>query len=259
MPTPPFPRAVAAVRQILADYCLEKAADGPIEALAMVMNVFVKEDRLDGTAAMLTLQSDSAIVSVNSNTIESGRKLFAIAHELGHFRLHRDKAPRFVCTDEMFMAWYRDSSLEPEANAFAAELLMPETAIRKHTSRQQPSRKLIEDCCHYFGTSLTATCFRYVESECFPCALFASMNNRVKWTVKSYDLQLYRTRPIGTVVDSVSCAGEFFETAKACEAEPQTVLTDAWFTSYPDAADFVSELTFCMPRLNMALSLVWPE
>lgn len=60
------------------------------------------------------------------------RKIFSIAHEIGHWILHsRDKKrPRVIAYDSEHV----DQTLiteEQEANAFAAELLMPFNEVRK--------------------------------------------------------------------------------------------------------------------------------
>lgn len=52
------------------------------------------------------------------------RQRFSIAHELGHFCLHRDLQPAFL-----HHAKHRNR-LEREADKFAAELLMPEHDVR---------------------------------------------------------------------------------------------------------------------------------
>lgn len=54
------------------------------------------------------------------------RRLFTIAHELGHYYLHRDCKIQFMCND-LFQSDY--PTLEKEANDFAAELLMPEEIV----------------------------------------------------------------------------------------------------------------------------------
>ncbi|MBU0507440.1 ImmA/IrrE family metallo-endopeptidase [bacterium] len=251
-------RAIAAAREIYAEFCLDRIVDIRIEALAMELGVFVEEDRLEGSTAVLIRQGNRGIVSVRSGISENGRRRFAIAHELGHFRLHKDKIA-FACTDDMFLPWYRSSYLEPEANAFAAELLMPETSYRQIGAGRKPSRALFQNICDHFQTSLTASCFRYIEMECFPCALFVALDGKLKWVVKSQDLSHYQTRPINQPLDGASCAGEFFETGRTDENAPQQVLTRAWFSAFPRDSEFVSELPFCIPRLNMTLSLVWPE
>jgi Zn-dependent peptidase ImmA (M78 family) len=72
----------------------------------------------------------AARLYVNEND-SSGRKMFTIAHELGHWLLHRDfiksgshlyrALPRFKAPSE--------SVLEKEANLFAAELLVPRSLV----------------------------------------------------------------------------------------------------------------------------------
>ena len=69
------------------------------------------------------------LIGVNASHIES-RKRFTIAHELGHFMLHGNKEV-FVDTDKNLFIRFRKKQThysleEAEANAFAAELLMPE-------------------------------------------------------------------------------------------------------------------------------------
>src|SRR5690606_13578869 len=63
------------------------------------------------------------IVNQRTNRSESRRR-FTIAHELGHYMLHRELSHHFLCSP-------RDRSrMEREANYFAAELLMPSSEIR---------------------------------------------------------------------------------------------------------------------------------
>lgn len=56
------------------------------------------------------------------------RKRFTVAHEIGHFVLGHDNAPRDNST--MFGTSVREP-IERAANQFAAELLMPADAVRK--------------------------------------------------------------------------------------------------------------------------------
>ena len=57
-----------------------------------------------------------------------GRVRFTIAHEFGHFLMHRDEAPDggFQCSQGDMGNWdYENSRQEAEANRFAARILMP--------------------------------------------------------------------------------------------------------------------------------------
>jgi Zn-dependent peptidase ImmA (M78 family) len=58
------------------------------------------------------------------------RRRFTVAHEIGHFALGHESAPRD--TRASFGASNKDP-IERAANQFAAELLMPEEAVRKVT------------------------------------------------------------------------------------------------------------------------------
>lgn len=68
------------------------------------------------------------------------RQRFSIAHEVGHFLLHRKAMTVFIDTQftRPYLAAFRDSTSatgedkrEREANAFAAALLMPESLVRE--------------------------------------------------------------------------------------------------------------------------------
>lgn len=89
------------------------------------------EDEISG---MLVLHEDRVFIGVNANH-HSNRRRFTIAHELGHFLLHREEARFFLDASPVFFrsdtGQARTPSQEREANAFAAELLMPETAVKK--------------------------------------------------------------------------------------------------------------------------------
>ncbi len=63
------------------------------------------------------------------------RQRFTVAHELGHYVLHRDGHPEGMFDDDLnFLRTdgniAGDKEQEKEANLFAAELLMPENAVR---------------------------------------------------------------------------------------------------------------------------------
>jgi len=57
------------------------------------------------------------------------RKRFTMAHEIAHFMLHRDLFDQQIVDDEMYQSEQITSRLESQANAYAAELLMPELRL----------------------------------------------------------------------------------------------------------------------------------
>lgn len=114
----------------LVDKLGVKAPPVPVERLAKSLGVRIEyapfDDELSG---MAFLRGGQPIIGVNSNH-HPNRQRFTIAHELGHICLHRQELEAAVLVDKQFLP--RDSVsaegtnlLERQANAFAAELLMP--------------------------------------------------------------------------------------------------------------------------------------
>ncbi|MBN9483105.1 MAG: hypothetical protein BGO70_01210 [Bacteroidetes bacterium 43-93] len=98
----------------------------------------------------LIVQNNIGIIGFNQ--FESKvRRRFTIAHELGHFMLHRDYSDIFldkqynahVKNDENVKQYFRvnnpnetitSQALEQQANAFAAAILMPEELLRNQVA-----------------------------------------------------------------------------------------------------------------------------
>lgn len=89
-------------------------------------DIKVSYDLDDTISGVMISQGDKTFIGINPNE-STVRQRFTIAHEIGHYRLHRKIAPTFIDKDYIVMKRSGEKSeLELEANAFAAELLMPE-------------------------------------------------------------------------------------------------------------------------------------
>ncbi len=79
-------------------------------------------------------------IRIASDDISSGEKVFTIAHEIGHAVLHENAcciAPgsarkRAIRRVDKVMTTDKYRRMEREADLFAAEILMPEKAVRDH-------------------------------------------------------------------------------------------------------------------------------
>lgn len=114
----------------------------PVEQLAQRMGVVVRYAPFDGQMSGLLHRSEDrseAVIGINA-LHPSVRQRFSIAHELGHFVLHK---PAFQIDQHAFVSFRNpmsSSATDPdeiEANQFAAALLMPET--------------LLTECVHQLG------------------------------------------------------------------------------------------------------------
>lgn len=86
------------------------------------------DDRQPLAGLMFRLGNDG-LAFVNADDILARRR-FTAAHELGHFLLHADRMTGFIADATISETDDGAGDLEPEANRFAAELLMPEEVIR---------------------------------------------------------------------------------------------------------------------------------
>lgn len=76
----------------------------------------------------LTYENGTWIMTVNSNQ-HPRRQRFTLAHELGHYILHKEKNAEFK--DSTFFRSSNMDNLEYMANDFAAQLLMPDDKVNK--------------------------------------------------------------------------------------------------------------------------------
>src|SRR5581483_8605180 len=127
---------------ILAQFSINEAPI-PIEEITKKMGVgLISYDMGEEVSGMLVLQNGNGTIGYNSKHSKN-RQRFTIAHELGHFVLHRDKENLFV--DKDFLVKYRSSKsynsdeirLEQQANAFAAALLMPKQFIMNYLTSEK--------------------------------------------------------------------------------------------------------------------------
>ncbi|MEI8390372.1 MAG: ImmA/IrrE family metallo-endopeptidase [bacterium] len=104
----------------------------------------------DDISGMLIKNNEKYKVVVNQNHSQT-RKNFTIAHELGHYFLHKDLKDKFE--DRIFFRGAVSDNLEFQANIFAGELLMPEAEFKKQI---QSGINTIEELAAYFDVSTLA-------------------------------------------------------------------------------------------------------
>lgn len=79
------------------------------------------------TSGSLLYENGAWVIRVNKNH-NTRRQRFTIAHEIGHYIMHRNKLQSF--TDEIFFRAGNKGDIENRANDFASKLLMPEEDVR---------------------------------------------------------------------------------------------------------------------------------
>lgn len=122
-----------------------------IEHLVVSQNIHIErvflEPEISGT---LKKVNGTWIISVNS-THHINRQRYTIAHEFAHYCLHKDKVNTFE--DITFFRDYNKTSIEYEANEFAANLLMPSQMI---VNRIKEGITSLKQLAEEFGVSILA-------------------------------------------------------------------------------------------------------
>lgn len=152
-----------AVKQIVKDL-----------GLNLISYDFGEKNEISG---ILVIENGIGTIGYNPQNSKQ-RQRFTIAHELGHFLLHgHSKSEVFVDTD--FIVKYRSEKnysphevrQEQEANAFAAELLMPKklllAELKKDSYRQISEQEVIKNLAKVFEVSILAMSYRVANTSLF--------------------------------------------------------------------------------------------
>ncbi|MCE0490335.1 ImmA/IrrE family metallo-endopeptidase [Pantoea sp. Mb-10] len=99
----------------------------------------------------------------NENIKSDGRRRFTIAHEFGHYILHRAEMNEFLCSSIAGEKSSAPKDVENEADTFASYLLMPLDDFRKQLTDQKFSIELLIHCASRYGVSLMAAALKLKE------------------------------------------------------------------------------------------------
>lgn len=154
------------LQEIISEYC--DSFPRNIVLICNKLGITVQETKSfpNDISGVIFKENDKYIILINeSHSI--GRKSFTIAHELGHYFLHRDLLEQ----DNELVSYIKSNNKdcpalargnaaynqrEREANEFAAKLLMPE----KEFIEKCQEANSIEEVAQYFGVSVQAASVR---------------------------------------------------------------------------------------------------
>lgn len=147
----------------------------PVDEIAKKRGLTIKPYNLgEKVSGVLVMDSGKGTIGINP-TESKVRQRFTVAHELGHFELHKQESGLFI--DKEFKMLFRDqnSSIgevrkEQEANAFAAALLMPEKLLVKEIKNQNfdlNDEDSLKDLAKLFHVSIPAMTFRIANLNLF--------------------------------------------------------------------------------------------
>ena len=227
-----------------------------LEAIAWHKGIDIKEGKLTGSEAELIRKKGAGVIRIRSGEKETPRGRFSIAHELGHWELHEHQSQLWLCTGDMIHE-YAGSDMEIEANAFAAELLMPTPIFRPICRKGTFSFRLADHLSSLFKTSLQATALRMVEETDEPAIVVLTDGEQVLWSNRNqkklpdYDFHIQRGTKLhpDSLAWSATLEGDMTDTVEARHWFPN--LKDAYRFSLQEDVRYIEvyELTLSLLTL----------
>ena len=171
------------VPQLAKDFSHQRYGDDPV--------TLVKGGPLPGFEGALyrAPASKKGWGIIYNNTITSpGRINFTLAHEFGHYLLHREAYPDGMeCSPQDMVRWDSEyAQIEHQANEFAATLLMPLDDFRRQIdSKSKPTLDDIGACADRYQVSLIAATLRWLQYTERRSLLVISRDGFILWARSS--------------------------------------------------------------------------
>ncbi|MGR5364333.1 ImmA/IrrE family metallo-endopeptidase [Vibrio mediterranei] len=121
---------------------------------------------------------------IYNNALKSeGRINFTLAHEFGHYILHRHLCDEFSCTNDKYEPYEPGNlaKIESEADEFASCLLMPLHDFRKQTQNCGVSIELLMHCANRYNVSLMAAALKWKDIISKRVVVVASKDGFLLW------------------------------------------------------------------------------
>lgn len=108
-----------------------------------------------------------------------GRSNFTIAHELGHYVLHRRQRDLFQCSQEATLG--AGALIEREADEFASFLLMPIPDFKNQVRSSPITLDLLGHCADRYQVSLTAAALKWLSFTEESAIIVVAREGMVLW------------------------------------------------------------------------------
>lgn len=175
---------------VAREFSLKQFPDDPI--------TLVRGDVLPGLDGALTRAPTGKKgwgIFYNTAIRSAGRINFTLAHEFGHYLMHRHAHPNGIrCGDQDMVRWDSEyGQLEHQANVFSATLLMPLDDFRRQVpERQKVDLDVMSGCADRYRVSLIAALLRWLEYTNCRAVLVISRDGFVLWSKPSKSALLTR-------------------------------------------------------------------
>ncbi|MDP7182812.1 MAG: ImmA/IrrE family metallo-endopeptidase [Alphaproteobacteria bacterium] len=191
----------------------------------------------------------------NKSISSKGRINFTLAHELGHYLLHRTLSPEGLqCSNRSMLDWKSErGQIEAQANTFASYLLMPLDDLRAQIRGEPITMDLMRHLSDRYEVSITAAILKCLGVADKRAMIVIGTNGFIDWAWSSDSLiksgVFYRARQQVTPLPEQSLAArqDMSLDNEAGATHPKGV----WLGD-----EEVREMTVFSPRNEMSISLL---
>jgi Zn-dependent peptidase ImmA (M78 family) len=171
------------IPRVAKEYTSQKFPDDPI--------ISVVGDSLpnfDGALFKVPTGRKGWGIVYNNRITSRGRINFTLAHEFGHFLLHRLTYPNgFACRQQDVVRWDSEyGQVEHQANVFAANFLMPLDDFRRQIpANAKVDIDMIAHCADRYCVSLIAAVLRWLSYTSKRAVMVVSRDGYILWARSS--------------------------------------------------------------------------
>jgi Zn-dependent peptidase ImmA (M78 family) len=210
---------------LISELGISSADELDVDAIAMASGVEVRYERMNGCEASLVGFQDRAIATINPCGVR-GRERFSIAHEVGHWQLHRGRS--FHCrVDDADANLASNRELEKEADMFAAHMLMPAPIfVPMVKSFGEPNFQNLARMSEALDTSIMATALRLADINTLPVIVASYNRAGLRWSLPAGDVP--KRWFLKQTLDEDTFTYDLLQSGKACKHLGKQP-ADAWF------------------------------
>lgn len=239
---------------LIADLGISSPDELDVEAIAFDSQVEVVYEAMTGCEASLVGYRDRAIATINPSGVR-GRERFSVAHELGHWHLHRGRS--FKCrVDDPSANLSSERVLEKEADSFAAHLLMPRPLFNPViASLGKPTFQQLTRIATEFETSVMATTLRLANINTLPVIVACYDSRGKRWAMPASDIP--RRWVLREKLDDDSFTYDLLHDGKECRGLGKQP-AEVWFEN-DDAGEYEVQEQCISSAAGTALVLLYLE
>lgn len=253
-------------KEILEDIGYDEITTISNSDLVSGFGIILISKHLDNADGKIIRGKTRTIIKVNSSIPYPAKIRFTIAHELGHYFLH--KKIEIHTDNEKTLNWFNFENQakrgleEYEANDFASELLMPEKIFLQFMEGKQFCPSLVKELSERFQTSLTSVIYRLISLDITSLLVVFITDGLVKYWRRSTDLRYWVKDITKLPPPNDSVAMEYIESdyqfIYSGTDKKQEIVKSTWFELKEDERD-TEFFEYCIPikSYKTIISIIW--